>query len=381
MALHLVGGLDGHGAALHLGVVGNHADRDAVQPRQCGDDRAALPAPDLEHRVPVQDAGDDLARVVDLAAVARDGVFQPVVGAIRVVGGGQHRRGVEHAARQVAQEALHLRQRVGLVHRLVVHQRALAVHQVPAQGVLVDGLAIGLQHHMGPCRHHLRLLAHHHRKVRGQHLDRALPGAGAQSHADHRHGLQQLVGRPARVLGDLGAANLHQQLDAAAGGVDQPDDRHAQLMRQALDVDPLVGDRGLGRAGADGEVVHVQRHLASLDAPGADDGIGRVDAFEHALAAVVALAGQAAEFSEAVGIEQGRDAFARVEPAAGLEFGQGFRAAHGAGLGPALLQFSQLGGPFTGRIEFAGRWCGRAHLAAAPSEPTSCWVDASSDCR
>jgi hypothetical protein len=83
VALHLVGGLEGHGAALHLGVVGDHADRHAVQPRQRGDDRAALPAPDLEHGVPVHDAGQDLARVVDLAAVARDGVFQPVVGAVR----------------------------------------------------------------------------------------------------------------------------------------------------------------------------------------------------------------------------------------------------------------------------------------------------------
>jgi hypothetical protein len=352
-------------------------DRDAVQPRQRGDDRAALPAPDLEHRVPVHDAGQDLARVVDLAAVTRDGVFQPVVGAIRVVGGRQHRRGVEHAARQVAQEALHLGQRVGLVHRLVVHQRALAVHQVPAQGVLVDGLAIGLQHHMGPRRHHLRLLAHHHRKVRGQHLDRALPGAGAQRHADHRHGFQQLVGRPARVLGDLGAADLHQQLDAAAGRIHQADDRHAQLVRQAFDVDPLVGDRGLGRAGADREVVHVQRHLASLDAAGADDGVGRVDALEGTVAAVVALAGQAAEFAEAAVIQQGRDAFARIEPAAGLELGQGLGAAHGAGLAAAKLQFSEFRGPVARRLEGVRR----AHFASSPSSATSAWVALSSSCR
>ena len=377
MPLHLVGGLQGHRPALYLGVVGDHAHRDAIQPRQRGDDRSALPAPDLEHRVAVHDRGQDLARVVDLAPVARDGVFQPVVGAIRVVGGGQHRCGVEHAARQVAQEALHLRQRVGLVHRLVVHQRALAVHQVPAQRVLVDGLAIGLQHHMGPGGHHLCLPAHHHREVRGQHLDRTLPRAGSERHADHRHRLEQFVGRPARVFGNLGATDLHQQLDAAAGRIHQADDGHAQLVRQALDVDPLVGDGGLGGAGADREVVHVQRHLAPLDAPGADDGIRRVDALEGAFAAVMAFAGKAAELAEAVGVQQRRDALARVQASAGLEFGQGFRATHGAGLGASLLQLGQFGAPFTRRFEFTRG----AHLASSPSSVTRAWVAFSSSCR
>jgi hypothetical protein len=108
-----------------------------------------------------------------------------------VVVAGQHRRQLVHAARQVGQEAPHLRQRVGLVHGLVVHQRALAVRLVAAQLVLVDLHAVGLAHHVRPGGHDLGLVAHQHREVRRQHLDRALPGAGAQRHAHHRHGVQQ----------------------------------------------------------------------------------------------------------------------------------------------------------------------------------------------
>jgi hypothetical protein len=58
--LHLVGGLQRHRAALHLGVVGDHAHRHAVQPRQRGDDRAALPAPDLEQ----ESRSNTLARIL-----------------------------------------------------------------------------------------------------------------------------------------------------------------------------------------------------------------------------------------------------------------------------------------------------------------------------
>jgi hypothetical protein len=91
--------------------------------------------------------------------------------------------------------------------------------------------------------------------------------------------LQQFVRRPAGVLGDLGAADLHQQLDAAAGRIDQAHQRHAQLVRQALDVDPLVGDGGFGRLPA--RMVKSSTCSATLRPSmraGADDGVGGVDA-------------------------------------------------------------------------------------------------------
>ena len=55
MPLHFVGRLHRHRAALHHGVVGDHAHGHAIQTRQGRDDRAALVATDFEHRVDVHD--------------------------------------------------------------------------------------------------------------------------------------------------------------------------------------------------------------------------------------------------------------------------------------------------------------------------------------
>ena len=63
------------------------------------------------------------------------------------------------AARQVAEELAHLAQRIGLVHRLVVDQGALAVHLVATQVILVDGDAVGLLDHRRAGREDLRLVA------------------------------------------------------------------------------------------------------------------------------------------------------------------------------------------------------------------------------
>ena len=377
VTLHLVRRLHRHGTALHFRIIGNHAHRHAVQARQRRDHRASLVATDLEDRTCIHHTGEDLARVVDLAPLMRNGVFQPVVGPVRIVTGAQHRRRVKSTARQVAQEALHLRQRIDFIHRLVVHQRALALHQVTTELVLVDGLPIGLQHDVRPGGHYLRLLAYHDGEVRGQHLDRSLPGAGAQRDTDYRHSFQQLVGRPAWVLGNLGAADLHQELDAAAGRINQAYQRHAQLVRHAFDVNPLVGNRRFRGAGADREVVHMQRHFAAINASRAHDGIGRVESLKHAITAVMALPGQATEFAKGVGVEQLRNALAGVQAPTGLEFGKRFGSAHGTRLRAAQLQFGEFLCPLTRGFKVQRR----VHWASSLSSATSAWVDLSSACR
>jgi hypothetical protein len=52
---------------------------------------------------------------------------------------------------------------------------------VAAELVLVDLHAIGLAHHVRAGGHHLGLLAHQHREMRGQHLDRPLAHAGPRA--------------------------------------------------------------------------------------------------------------------------------------------------------------------------------------------------------
>jgi hypothetical protein len=299
--------------------------------------------------------------------------FQPIIGAVGVVGGLQHRGGVEHAAWQVAQKAAYLIQRVGLVFGFVVYQRALAVHQVTAQFVLVDVLCIGLFYNMWPGGHHLGLFPHHHGEVRRQHLDGTLPCASAQRYAHHGHGFEQFVGRPAGVFGNLGAANLHQQLDAAPGGIDQPHQRKAQLVRHAFDVDPLVGNGGFGRPGADGEVIHVQADLAPVNPRRAHDGVGGVDALKGPLTAVVALACQSAQLAEAARVGQVRDAFAGIHAAGGLELGQGLGAAHGFSLAAAQCAVPPVRRPIhQWASKVRGVLIGCVHV---PSPATSACVD------
>ena len=121
----------------------------------------------------------------------------------------------------------------------------------------------------------------------------------------------------------------------------------------------------------------MQRHLAAGNAPGANDGVGGVKPLEHALAAVVALAGQTAEFAKRVGIEQLRNALARVQAPTGLEFGQRFGAAHGTRLRAAQLQFGEFLCPLARGLKLQRR----AHWASSLSSATRVWVDLSSACR
>ena len=368
MALGLVGRGHRHRAAGDLGVAAQHAHGPAVQPRQRRDDRAALVAPDLEHRVAVEQRREDAARVVDLAPVARDRVLQPVIGARRVVAGHGARGQRVRARGQVAQEAAHLGQGIGLVDGLVVHERALAVHLVAAQVVLVDVDAVGLLDHRRPGREDLGLVTHHDREVRQQHLDRAQAGAGAQRHADHRHGLQQFHPGPGGIARDLGRGHLLQQLDAAAGGVDQAHQRHLLGQRHALGVDPLVGVRALGRAGAQRVVVGRDDDAAAVDAAAADDGVDGLQVEQAALGVVAAAAGDATDLAEAAAVQQGGDALARRLPPARLVACHRLLAAHARGQAPPQLQLGQLLGPLAGGFELRG---GHAHFAARPSSVAS----------
>ena len=148
-------------------------------------------------------------------------------------------------------------------------------------------------------------------------------------------------------------------------------------MRHAFDVNPFVGNRRFRGAGAYREVVHMQRHLAASYAPGANNGVGGVEPLEHTLAAVVALAGQTAEFAKGVGIEQLRNALARVQATAGLELGQRLGPAHGARLRAAQLQLAEFLRPLTGGFKLQRR----AHWASSFSSATRAWVALSSACR
>ena len=352
MPLHFVCGLQVHRSAAHLRVVCDHADRNAVQAGERGYDRTALITADLEHRPQIEHRVKDPARIEDLAAISRNRVLQPVIRAFRIVVAGRDRGELVDAARHVREEAPHLCEGVVLAFGFVVDQRAAPVHREAAEFVLVDLLTVGLANDMRTGCHHLGLHAHHHRKVGGQHLERAQAYTGSQRHPDHGHSVQQFLCRPGRVLGDLGAAKLHQQFDAPAGRIHQPHQGQAQLVSHALDVNPFVGDRGLGGSSADCIIVDMQGGLAPVDMAGSDDGVRGLQCEEAPIVVVPALAGDAAELAEAAGVDQRGYAFARVHATRRAEALQRLGSSHPARRLAALRQLAQLFLPLAFGLEF-----------------------------
>ena len=133
----------------------------------------------------------------------------------------------------------------------------------------------------GPATNSCAVSLHDHREVRAHHARGAEPRDRAERGGRHRHDRQVLhheveAGqrrhvREAHVLERLDAA-------AAAGAVDEPDEREPEVVRHALGEDGLLPDRGVGRAAADREVVALHDGAAAVDAALADDRVGRQEA-------------------------------------------------------------------------------------------------------
>src|ERR1043165_8494875 len=91
-ARDLLRGFRGPAAAVEEWIAAEHADRPAVEAREPGDRRTAVFAAGLEEAVAVDDRVHDLARVVDLAAIARHRFEQKFLAPVGIVGGGPARR-------------------------------------------------------------------------------------------------------------------------------------------------------------------------------------------------------------------------------------------------------------------------------------------------
>ena len=85
-ARHLFGGGGIDGAGVEGRVVRHHADGDAVEAREPGDERLAEVARDLEEGAGVHDELDDPPHLVDAPAVSRDEGDELLLAALRVVG-------------------------------------------------------------------------------------------------------------------------------------------------------------------------------------------------------------------------------------------------------------------------------------------------------
>ena len=141
----------------------------------------------------------------------------------------------------------------------------------------------------------LRAAAHDHREVRADHAGGAEAGDRAERGRDDRHARQVLHDQvEARQRRHVGEAHLLERLDrpAAAGAVDQPHERDAQVVREPLGVDGLLPDRRVGGAAAHGEVVALHDGAAAVEAALADDRVGGQEVRQVALAVVAGATGQ-----------------------------------------------------------------------------------------
>ena len=134
----------------------------------------------------------------------------------------------------------------------------------------------------------------------------------------HRHDRQVLHHEvEAGQRRHVGEAHLLERLDAAAAAraVHEPDEREAQVVGQALGVDGLLPDRGVGGAAADGEVVALHDRAAAVDAALADDRVRGQELGQLAVLVVGAAAGERSGLVEAARVEEPLDPLANRQPA------------------------------------------------------------------
>ena len=212
-----------HGTAVELRVVGHHAHRMAIQSGEAGDAGATVIRPHLEEAAVVEHGVQNLAWLVDAAALPRHGGEQRFGAALRVVHGLGCWRRCPDVRGQVREEASHLGNRLGFVLGEIHDDAVLHLEALVAEVFLGDRLAGGLFDDLGPGHEHLAGALHHHVEVAETRLHSRQTGHRAEHGGGHRHILQKLRGEiGAGVARQIGAAHLLERLHAAASGVQQP---------------------------------------------------------------------------------------------------------------------------------------------------------------
>src|SRR2546427_9034593 len=187
----------------------------------------------------------------------------------------------------------------------------------------------GLDERRPPERHVARAL--HHRNEVGERRDvRGARGARAHHRRDLRHDARhdRLFAEEQTGAGEVARAD--RLLDAGAGGVDEPDHGHPLRVGNLASPVALHLGRAAHRTRHHREVVGDDRGEAAVDPPEAgDDAVGRRLPTRH-LRRHTRVGGLNADLGEGTAVEQEVDAFAGGELAAGVLFGHGVGAAHGA---------------------------------------------------
>ena len=240
----------------------------------------------------------------------------------------------------------------------------------------------------GPATNSWARAADDHREVRADDAGGAEAGDRAERGGHHGHAGQiryhQVEAGQRRHVRE---AHLLERLDrpAAAGAVDEPHERYAQVVREPLGVDRLLPDRGVGGAAANGEVVALHDGAAPVDAAMADDRVGGQEICQLPVVVVGRASGERAGLVEAARVEQPVDALAHGQATGGVLAGDALLAAHPPGQLLAPAKLLELGLPahcrdlsarraFAPKASRAARWRSRqtsARWRSARSERPS----------
>ena len=276
-------------------------DRVAFDAREAADEGLAVQLLELVEAGAVDDAGDDLARVLLVAEVLGDEAVE--VGRVerRLLGRrdlpGRGERRVE-----VADDLARDRERVLVGGRVVVGDAGAARVDVRAAELLRGHLLPGRRLHERRAADEDRpRAAHDHGLVGHRRHVRAAGGAGAHDDRDLRdpeRGQARLVEEDAAEVVAVGE-DLGLEREEGAAGVDEIDAREAVLAGDLLRAEVLLHGQRVVRAALHGGVVRDDRALASLDDadPGDDPGGGGV-------AVVEVLCGERVQLEE--GASRGR---------------------------------------------------------------------------
>ena len=178
--------------------------------------------------------------VVGAAAVAGYETAQPLVAAVGVVGGLDARRQLPDVGGQVREPLADLAEGVFLGFGEVVDGAALVdVYALVAEVFLADVVAQRGADDRRSAREELADSFDHQGEVGHAGVDGGQPGDGAHNGGDDRRGAQEvhIDGGPGVAVGQVGAADLLEAADAAAGRVKHADVGQAPFERT------LVGGR------------------------------------------------------------------------------------------------------------------------------------------
>ena len=347
---HFVAGGDIGRAARVDRVVGHHAHRIAVDPGEAGDAGAPVERSDLEERSLIDDGVDRLVPVVGAAAVAGHEAAQPLVAAVGVVGGLDARRQFPDVGWQVGEPLADLAEGVFLGFGEVVDGAALVdVYALVAEVLFADVVAQRGADDRRAAGEELADSFDHQGEVGHAGVDGGQPGDRAHDGGDDGRGAQEvhIDSGPSVAIGQVGAADLLEAADAAAGRVEHADVGQAPLERA------LVGGRLAAKsafraaagAAAHGEVTGADDDLAPVDLAEALHRTLGSERSELALIVVGGAAGEAPELAEAAGVGEAVDPFVDEQFAAPPLARDAFSSAARFGQLAAVFEFGDLGFP------------------------------------